>query len=184
MKVTMCAHHFYAATFAVAKNDVRPHLKGTRLDFQHKCLVATNGHLLAKFLVEVENVGNSVTLAPSSGKWPKPAGKETNATIVYEDGKYLLTYSGHPKKPNRTFLLAPVEGSFPNWERVIPNFDDLGGLGLSPVGLAFDLLQDVAKIAKTLRKKGFAFEITIGDTASPQRWVAGDFQLILMPTRV
>jgi len=114
----------HATLYAAGVNDVRSYLNSVYLNVTPGMIhvVATNGQILGKTALEIA--------ATTPGEYLLPTGTVKELLTLQGEN---ITLSGHPDRPNQlimqvantTITSALVDGSYPNWQRVIPNFSDL-----------------------------------------------------------
>lgn len=107
---------------ASAKGDIRFYLNGSLFDFEHGRAVSTDGHVL--LAVNVAAQWNAAE-QPLAGACIIPrdvleniakGGKTTDEIEITFDGETVALQRGPVK-----VSCAPIQGTFPQWQRVIPS---------------------------------------------------------------
>ncbi len=130
MLYTINPQSFNAVMACSAANDVRYYLNSFFVDVTNNRLVATNGHVLAMAPLEKVEGGNDAEPdmhGPLKGflfaRLPK-AISNTGDTVYIDCGKRELRYNcGKGGRQWKEIALAPVDGRFPDYDRVIYSGD-------------------------------------------------------------
>ena len=106
---------------AAAKNDIRYYLNGICFDFKGKNIVATDGHRLHAYnsdsLPAID--ADSITMSRDAIELALLSKADTIEIYKYLDFVYIST-SG----PEGKILSKPIDGKFPNYNRVMPVKDN------------------------------------------------------------
>jgi hypothetical protein len=154
--------HLKAASFCASSESTRCYLNGVYVTVEARCstYVATDGHVLFACRSELFNDEADNTLL---GSWIIPIAicapfKFTSAAILTGTDKSLNLAQG-----NQSIPFEPVDGSFPDWRRVIPS----EASGKSD-GVIFDvaLLSRLAKAGAVLGLKHPTW-VSNGENAAP-----------------
>jgi hypothetical protein len=159
-----------AAAIVSGKEETRYYLKGVCVEVIPRsfrvtdiCYTATDGHRIAAFCeptdFDAEEASPFSIIIPSyiiaDIKLFKPT--THGALTKTEGGKYLLQYCG------RDYLFAPLDATFPDWRRVIPDAANGKTSQFNPQYLA-----DFGKVAKALGgTSGAVFVHHNGDSPAP-----------------
>lgn len=106
--------------FAAASNESRPVLTGVllRLDDRQAVLAAADGYRLARKVLPLSEAHDPVDMiipATALGTWAQIAGKDDcETTIRWTEGGVEFTHE------NTTLYTRLIDGSFPDFERIIP----------------------------------------------------------------
>ena len=115
MKTLLRIDHLKAVFNAVSTEETRYYLCGVQVEITAKgtTLVATNGHMLLAAHYEINTLDETVSLIIPADivKGFKPARGQDLVELSTEDGKTWRLGNT---------LFQPVDGSFPNWRRVMP----------------------------------------------------------------
>lgn len=164
-----------AALACAAKKDVRFYLNGVLIEplASGYCVVATNGHVLFAGEGRCDNTPAKPVIIPREAC--EAALKTKRKVMICEDkgdGTYVLADS---------ILFRPVEGTFPNWRRVVPRTQEDIPLGFGP--LAPDVLNTLSKSAKELGIKCITPVFPLGHDRAAM-YVREDYLWVAMPLRV
>ncbi len=111
-------------SFAVSTEESRPILNGVlwELEDTQMCMVATNGHRLAKMVVESDSAaaGSADLIVPPVALGQVERLFDEDGTLsVARGGNHLAFRSDHKEVYTRL-----IEGKYPNYEQVIPKDND------------------------------------------------------------
>ncbi len=114
-------HH---TSFAVSTEESRPILNGVLWELRdgRMQMVATNGHRLARMAVEAEASG-----APSADFIVPPGALQQVERLFEEDDELQVARNGNHlgfRSGSREVYTRLIEGSYPNYEQVIPKDND------------------------------------------------------------
>ena len=173
MKITIPAIPFKAVALAQSKEKTHYYLRGVFVEKQS--LVATDGHILLKYDTE-NSIGDHepfIMSVDTSDKAFKAKSRQNNHTLMmFADTETLIIEFffvdlDNQKVGKRVGVCGfeIVDGTFPDYNRVIPDHKNSSGLA----HFAFD-----ARKIETFRKaselvstdKGFALVLTFGESAS------------------
>jgi len=165
ISITVDASIIDAAICAASKEDTRYYLRGVFLDARG-FVAATNGHLV--FAARCSDAFKLAGIAPTYlsdalagiiiprdtiAQASKAAGKSRGVHITVDRdmlGQWWITYG------NARVAFAPVDGSFPDWTRVVPQAPDAlvaahyDHLYLTALGRMAQALHDGKKSASTM----------------------------------
>jgi len=162
ISITVNAAHMDAALCAVSKEETRYYLQGVFIDARG-FVASTNGHMaFAAHCRDAIKLADSAVVLPGSlpgvivphaalTQAIKAAGKSKGLCMVFERddaGLWWITYG------NARVHFAPIDGTFPDWARIIPQMPDaLTAAHYQPLYIAA-----LGNMAKALRsgKKGDA----------------------------
>jgi DNA polymerase III sliding clamp (beta) subunit (PCNA family) len=104
---------------AATTEESRYSLQGVLYDVEHKCLVATDGHILAVVPHEPEN-GDAKKIIPLKAfqAMRKRGSKEKPVVVSQEERGVMVKHDGE----ERTFIYP--SGQFPNYRPLLPKKDD------------------------------------------------------------
>jgi hypothetical protein len=159
MKISVNAALFAAVSTARSFEETRYYLNG--ISFEPGCMVATNGHVLTAAQIEYD--GPPVILPFSKKAYVAAKGKK--AALVQWDGAILSVVGAHGATLHRE-PCAPIDGTFPDWRRLLPSGD------LVPTGATFlaPVLVALVETAKCLSPDS-GYTMRGADPLSPH-WVS------------
>jgi hypothetical protein len=128
MKISVNAALFAAVWNARSFEETRYYLNG--ISFEPGCMVATDGHILTAAQIEYD--GPPVILPASKKAYAAAKGKK--AALVQWDGDILSVVDANGATLHME-PCAPIDGTFPDWRRILPSGDlvPTGGAFLAPV---------------------------------------------------
>ena len=136
---------------AAGKEETRPHLKGVFVEVSKDRvhLTATNGHILLSSFVEtpteMEEEESISFVIPSKAIEQIKAKRDCSLEIKYNKGADIIELVNS----DSTQLVKPVEGTYPNWRRVIPHKPVEGELGIYD-NFNWEYLAMIQKAAKLI----------------------------------
>lgn len=141
-----------ALSICASTEETRYHLKGVKLEItpRHTTYVAADGHRMVAHREELADEAESNTvlgdfIIPLANCKPFKLGKHEDgaATIAGDASRLSIDFNGN------AVSFAPVDGSFPDWRRVIPSAIDGVTAHFNPKYLA-----DFAKVGDMLGYHG------------------------------
>lgn len=152
---------------AAGKEETRPYLKGVFVEVSKDRvhLTATNGYILLSAFIEapteMEEEESTRFIIPSKAIEQIKAKRDCSLEIKYNKGADIIELVNS----DSTQLVKPVEGTYPDWRRVIPHKPNEGELGIYD-NFNWEYLAMIQKAAKHIcTRKKF---ITIGGYESGQ----------------
>lgn len=127
---------------AAAESD--SHLNCVHLDVEGACLVATNGHMLVKVPVLVDDQDTTGPVEISALKEARRLSRDETVTIGVSGEHILASGVTYPRKDR---------GDFPPYEKVIPDFDVR--TTITVVFDAFNLLEICKALGGAKRSKNY-----------------------------
>lgn len=194
MKFRINADLFRAVSVAVSTEETRYYLCGVNVEphpVRGVILTATDGHRL--LCAHDENGETDGTYIVPAGKdvirATKIGGPDRRRTggglvMVAEGGS--VTFRNAHDMPTVTLPVQPIDGSFPDWRRVLPGAPFEGAAAVSSFNPAY--VSDLADVCTDLKASGFddvAFTMAAADPGSPAlvNYGAAPIFGVLMPMR-
>lgn len=151
---------------AASGDETREHLCHPYLDVENKCLVATNGHLLVKHIVEIDDGDMTGSITASALRAARKLTKKVEKLTILAGEVLTLSDGSTLPRPDDAAL------SFPPYEKVIPDYSNRETV---TIGLNAKYLLDICKALG-----GGAGNVTVSLTFPP----AAEGQDMLDPIKV
>ena len=189
MKVIFEANKVAAAAIAISNEPTRYYLNGVFFTKDGHC-VGTDGHLLtvaktngelSEDLTEQNDIPEPGIIVPISNKAITALKNKNAHHVIFEHE--MVTVRTLQNEVLYIEAARPIDGTFPDWKRVIPqdSFDN------APGAFGRKLLERIAKTSAVIGKEGEAVRIT-GESATDAHRVAygkqTDIYSVVMPMRV
>ena len=162
MKFEFNVRALKAAALAISKDETRYYLNGVCLEFcgEHAVFVATDGHRLAAFKVPGPNPEtpppvSAIIIPRDIIEKIKISAKAGDAPLAELEpatgGEWIIRFDG------TAVLFRPLDGTFPNWRRVLPSDDSKErGIGGHFNTAYLESFSEMRRVALNLKKSGTA----------------------------
>ena len=168
-----------AANVFASTEDSRYYLNGVHVRGEDKNIrvESTDGHRAIVFNVATDqDLSGMDYIIPSEGLEIKTNKRAPENAKVTLNGRYAIEYDGTVKTG------APIDGTFPDIDRVMPKEEREASVGAG-IGVNAGYIGDFAKVNKILGIHAVV-KFEFGDAADPIRVTTAAYKGVVMPFRV
>lgn len=161
MTAQQLAQALHSISFAISTEETRYYLNGICFDFmsaqRRLSMVATDGHRLAKFNLEHETQVDHKPIVPRAAvyvllKLLKDSRGDVRIRISDTKAEFLSA--------DWQFITKLIDGSFPDYDRVVPKMDSDGAATWTMTADKGAILAALAKVSMTEHSQGCVFSPT------------------------